>query len=197
MPNKSTTEFVQCVLAIRGARSGDRRTISSRSEIPTKNREAVASNAFRLLQNWSTPPGSKEDGTFDGEALNAWFEEVKAKCAESGHLDVAKEYIGKVLFNAPSDPSGLWLHKASTEILNVKDADDVRRGYAMAIFNARGVYFPDAEGRAEREFAAHYRKQAEDVELAGYHRLADTLRGVARSYDEQAEQSRERLLSDG
>jgi hypothetical protein len=166
------------------------------SEALTKNRHALASNAFRLLQNWSTPPGSREDGTFDGEALTSWFERVKARCSEIGHLGTAKEYVGKVLFNSPPDPSGLWLHKAAAEILNAKDSDDVRNGYAMAIFNSRGVYFPDAEGRAEREFAVRYRKQAEEVELAGYYRLADTLKEVAQGYDRQAEQSELRIRAD-
>jgi len=164
------------------------------SEPPTKNRQALASNAFRLLQNWSTPPGSNEDGTFDGEALTKWFEQVKLECSESGHLEVAKEYVGKVLFGSPPDPSGLWLHKASAEILNARDADDVRNGYAMAIFSSRGVYFPDAEGRAERDLASYYRKKAEDVELSGYHRLAEALKEVAKSYDRQAEQSATRML---
>jgi len=162
-------------------------------ETPSKNREALASNAFRLLQSWSMPPGSNEDGTFDGEALTKWYEQVKVKCSESGHLEVAKEYVGKVLFGSPPDPSGLWLHKASADILNAKDADDVRNGYAMAIFSSRGVYFPDAEGRAEREFASLYRKKAEDVELSGYHRLAEALKEVAKSYDRQAEQSATRM----
>lgn len=166
------------------------------SETSIKNREALASNAFRLLQHWSTPPGTNEDGTFDGEALTSWFERVKAQCAEMGHLDVAKEYVGKVLFGSPPDPSGLWLHKASAEILNAKDSDKVRNGYAMAIFNSRGVYFPDAEGRAEREFASHYRKQAEDLELAGYYRLAEALKEIANSYDRQAEQSDVRMRLD-
>ncbi|MFN2531938.1 MAG: hypothetical protein ABR555_11630 [Pyrinomonadaceae bacterium] len=163
---------------------------------PTKNEEALASNAFRLLHSWSTPPGTKEDGTFDGEALTSWFGQVKAKCSELGHLAFAKEQVGKVLFRSPPDPSGLWLHKASAEILNAKDSEDVRSGYAVAIFDSRGVYFPDAEGRAEREYAVQYRKQAEELELAGYRRLADTLKEVAKSYDRQAEQSGMRMRLD-
>lgn len=163
---------------------------------PTKNEEALASNAIRLLHSWSTPPGTKEDGTFDGEALTSWFDQVKAKCSELGHLAFAKEQVGKVLFSSPPDPSGLWLHKASAEILNAKDSEDVRSGYAVAIFDSRGVYFPDAEGRAEREYAVQYRKQAEELELAGYRRLADTLKEIAKSYDRQAEQSGTRMRLD-
>jgi hypothetical protein len=171
-------------------------THEASSEEPTKNEKALASNAFRLLRGWTTPPGTKEDGTFDGQALPIWFEKMKAKCAELGHLEFAKEQVGKVLFSSPPDPSGLWLHKASAEILNAHDADSERNGYAMAIFNSRGVFFPDPDGRAERELASHYRKQAEDVELAGYHRLADRLRQVARSYEHEAEHNVSRSLSD-
>lgn len=165
-------------------------------EPPTKNQKALASNAFRLLQHWSTPPGSKEDGGLDGEALVSWFEQMKARCSEIGHLDVANEYVGKVLLSSPPDPSGLWLHKASADILNAKDANHVRNGYASAMFGSRGVYFPDAEGRAEREFASLYRKQAEDLELAGYHRLAETIKEVAKGYDRQAEQAGRTMRED-
>ena len=164
------------------------------SEEPTKHQEALATNAYRLLHTWSTPPGTQKDGTFDGDALNSWFEQVKTKCSESGHLKVALGQVGEVLFYSPSDPSGLWLHKASATILNARDSEDVRSGYEIAIFNSRGVYFPDAEGRAEREYASLYRKKAEEVELAGYHRLAVTLREVAESYDRQAEQNPARML---
>jgi hypothetical protein len=166
---------------------------NDKPEQPTENQEAIATNAYRLLQAWKTPPGTQEDGSFDGAVLTNWFELVRAKCAESGHLKVAMEQVGEVLYYAPADPDGFWLHKAAASILNAKDSRDLRRGYEMAIFNSRGVYFPDAEGRAEREFANIYRRKADETELAGFHRLADTFREVAESYDRQAEQTPSRL----
>lgn len=169
---------------------------NDKPEQATENQKAVATNAYRLLQTWKTPPGTQEDGSFDGAALSDWFDLVKAKCAESGHLKVAMEQVGEVLYYSPADPDGFWLHKAAAAILNAKDGRDLRRGYEMAIFNSRGVYFPDAEGRAEREFANIYRRKADETELAGFHRLADTFREVAESYDRQAEQSPSRMLLD-
>lgn len=166
---------------------------NDKSEKPTENQEALATNAYRLLHAWQTPPGTQEDGTFDGDALSDWLEQVKAKCSESGHLKIAMEQVGEVLYYCPSDPDGLSVHRAAASILNAKDAGDLRRGYEIAIFNSRGVYFPDAEGRAEREFANIYRGKADEVELAGYHRLADTFREVAESYDRQAEQNASRM----
>ena len=166
------------------------------AEQSSEHQEALAANAYRLLHAWKTPPGTQEDGTFDGNALNSWLENVKAKCSESGHLEIAMRQVGEVLFYSPPDPEGLWLHHAAASVLNAKDSEELRRGYETAVFNSRGVYFPDAEGRAEREYASIYRKQADEAELAGYQRLAITIREVAESYDRQAEQAGERMRLD-
>ncbi len=88
-------------------------------------------------------PGTQEDGTFDGGTLNAWFDEVKANCSESGHLKIAMQEIGKVLFYSPEDPDGLWIHRSAAAVLNAKDAADLRLGYEIEIFNSRGAHFVD------------------------------------------------------
>jgi hypothetical protein len=153
----------------------------------TEEQRAVATNAYRLLMEWRTPPGSQEDGTFDGAALNAWLDKVKTICAESGHLKIAMQQLGEVLFYSPPDPDGLWIHQAVASVLNAKDAGDIRLGYEIETINSRGVHFVDQEGKPERELANHYRMRAEEVEIRGYHRLATTLREVAASYDREAE----------
>ena len=64
----------------------------------------------------------------------------------------------------------------------------MRRGFRMEAFNSRGVHTVDPTGKPERELAEKYRQKAEDVENAGYQRLAATLRSLAKSYDRDAEQ---------
>src|SRR5947209_11264359 len=145
----------------------------------------MATNGYRLLHQWKTHTGSNREGAFDGDALNAWLEKVKINCEESGHLEVALQQVGHVLFYSPPDPSGLWLHHSVAAILNARDADDLRTGFQIEVVNSRGVFFVDPEGRPERELAKNYRKQADEVESHGYHRLASTLREVAASYDRQ------------
>jgi hypothetical protein len=49
------------------------------------------------------------------------------------------------------------------------------------------AHWIDPTGKPERELAAKYRNQAEEVENAGYHRLAAALRDLAESYDREAE----------
>jgi hypothetical protein len=156
------------------------------SLIKTQEHQAIITNAYRLLSEWRTPPGSLEDGTFDGHELNSWLDRVKSICAESGHLEIAMGEVGRVLFYSPQDPDGLWLHRSVASVLNEKDAEKSREGFAMEIFNSRGAHFVDPEGKPERDLAEHYRQQAEEVELNGFYRLATTLRKVAAEYDLEA-----------
>ena len=153
----------------------------------TEERKNIALNAYRLLNEWSRPPGLQEDGSFDGDALRAWLEAVRKECHESGHLEIAMQMFGHVLVYVPGDPNGLWIHRSAAEVLNAKDTQDIRTGYHTELFNSRGAYFVDPTGKPEQELAAKYREQGEAVELAGYHRLADSLRDLAHSYDHEAE----------
>lgn len=155
--------------------------------------KAIAMNAYQLLHRWSTPPGSRKDGTFSGDHLVQWIEQVDAICAESGHLEVAHSIVGQVLFYAPPDPDGLWVHHSVATILNSRHYNEIREGYQIALFNSRGVFWVDPQGREERELAQKYREKAENVEAHGYHRLAATLRVLADSYERQA---KSRLHSD-
>lgn len=153
----------------------------------TEQQRALATNAWRLLHEWETPPGTEKDGSFSGDAVKQWVAEVKQLASESGHLEVALSQIGNVLIHCPPDPSGLTIHRAVAEVLNADDSEEMRQGFAMAIHNSRGAHFVDPTGKPERDLAAKYRDQAEDMENAGFYRLATTLRRVAESYDREAE----------
>jgi hypothetical protein len=147
----------------------------------------MARNAYRLLSNWKTPPGSQKGGGYNGQALTAWLDEVKAICRKSGHLEIALSRIGHVLNYTPPDPNGLWLHQTAAAALNARDADDMRDGFRNELYNSRGVHYVDPSGKPERELVAKYRAQAEAVEEAGYPRLATTLRELAEEYEREAE----------
>ncbi len=55
------------------------------------------------------------------------------------------------------------------------------------MYNSRGAHYVDPKGKPERELADKYRSQAESVEDAGYHRLANSLRELSESYERQVE----------
>ncbi|HPS54382.1 MAG TPA: hypothetical protein PLP05_02180, partial [Sedimentisphaerales bacterium] len=123
-----------------------------------------------------------------------WLKSVKEKCESSGHLEVALSTIGGVLIHYIPDPDGLWIHRALAEALNAEDADRMRNGFSIGIMNSRGAHFVDPTGKPEKELAAKYKKQADDVENAGYYRLAATLRGLEKFYKGEAKRIVEEIL---
>lgn len=153
---------------------------------PTRQQKAIGENAFRLLHNWQTPPGLQLDGNFSKEHFSQWLASIKTSCLESGHLDVAFRHLGNVLIHCPPDSDGLWIKHAVAEALNARDAEEMRSGFRMGLFNTRGVHWVDPTGKPEKELAAKYRQQALDVENHSYQRLAVTLRELADSYDREA-----------
>lgn len=148
--------------------------------------KAIATNAWQLLHDWRIPPGMQEDGSFNGEHFLTWLQHVKEICTESGHLEVALINVGEVLIHCPADPD-LWINHSVSDALNARDAENMRRGFRTGIVNSRGVHWVDPTGKPERELAEQYRRKAEDVENAGYQRLAVTLRGLSESYEREAE----------
>ncbi len=164
------------------------------AEDVTEERKNIATNAYRLLSEWRTPPGLCEDGSYDGNALKVWLDAVKKECAETGHLEIAMEMVGQALIHVPADPDGLWIHHSAAAILNAKDAKDMREGFRTALYNSRGVHTVDPTGKPERELAAGCRAKAEAVENAGYYRLASMLRSLADTYDGEAERIKSRSL---
>jgi hypothetical protein len=149
---------------------------------PSEETKAIAANAWRLLHEWRTPPGMQEDGSFDDKQFPSWLHQVKEISSESGHLEVALTMIGEVLIYCPSDPNGLWINHTVADALNARDADDLRDGFSTGLFNSRDVHWVDPTGKPEREIAEQYQQKAEDVENAGYFRLAQTLRSLSESY---------------
>jgi len=153
----------------------------------SKDKRVLAGNAYTLLNEWHTPPGTDDKNIFSEKLFRQWIGCVVESCKESGHLDIALQQIGNVLIYSPSDPNGLWINKVIAEILNKKEFENMRIGYRIGIFNSRGVHWMDPTGTPEKELAKKYRQQSEHIEILGYHRFASTLRELADSYDREAE----------
>jgi len=154
---------------------------------PTEQDKSIAKNAWKLLHDWKTLPGIQTDGSFSEEKFNHWLDSVKTKCQESGHLEVALINIGQVLIHYIPDTDGLWIHKNLAEALNANNAEKMRNGFSTGLYNSRGAHTVDPTGKPEKELAAKYRRLAEEVENAGYYRLAITLKSLSDSYKHEAE----------
>ena len=157
------------------------------SREPTEELKAIATNAHRLLHEWKISPGIQKDKPFSEDRFAEWLQKVKEICTESGHLEVALIRIGEVLIHIPPDPDGLWICRAVAAALNDREAGHMRDGFRTGTYNSRGVHWVDPTGDQERELTEQFRRKAEEVENAGFHRFAITLKGLADSYDREAE----------
>lgn len=164
---------------------------SEEEEPPTEERleqaKSVASNAYRLLHDWRYPPGSREDGMYDGEALATWLAAVKQECADTGLSAFSMTMVGHALVYVPPDPDGLWIHRAAAAALNAKDAGDMRDGFRTELFNSRWVHLVENGGHAESVPADKYRSQADAVDDSGYRYLAASLRELVGECEREAE----------
>lgn len=167
------------------------RPTAKRAESPAPDnmdeRKAKARNAYELLQQWQTVPGTDGAGVLCQDQLMTWLESVKESTQKSGHFVIAMQQAGEVFQHAPADPDGLWLHRAAAEALNRRDMDELRKGYNIGVYNARGAHSVDPTGAPEMELAATWAKRATDVENAGFHRFAASIRGMAERYVREAE----------
>ncbi|VAX00163.1 hypothetical protein MNBD_GAMMA20-1575, partial [hydrothermal vent metagenome] len=96
--------------------------------------KAIATNAWRLLHEWKSPPGLRDDSSFASEEFIAWLDRVRELCGESGHLEVAMIKVGEVLFYCPEDLDGLWINEDVAKELNASDAGDMRDGFRTEVY---------------------------------------------------------------
>ena len=165
------------------------KNIDAASYQPSKKEQKIAQNAWRLLLEWKTPPGMQKNETFDDDQFESWFKDVVEICTKSGHLEVAHIEVGKVLIHCPHDDDGLWIRRSVARVLDQHNADDLRSGYHSGWYNSRGVHHVDPTGKPERDLAEQFRKKANDIENAGFQRLAAELRQLADQYDREADQT--------
>ncbi len=154
---------------------------------PSKEAQALASNAWKLLNGWRKPPGMLPDGSISSVQFDDWLSQVIAACNATGHLEVGLNQVGQVLYHSPADPDNLWIDRTVAAALNKENAESLREGYVIGAFNARGAHHIDPSGDPERNLARQYRRKAEEVEDAGYFRLATGLKELAERYDLEAE----------
>jgi len=156
---------------------------------------AVAHQAYRLLEIWNRLPGTRDDGTIDGEALEAWIKEARSLAKAAGREDIADDRIGHLLSASPVGADGNWPAEAVRDVLDLFRSRPMIRGFWIGKRNRRGVTtrMPRDGGDLERQEAAKYRDWAKAIAYEHPHTakaldaLADSYEDEARRHDEDAE----------
>lgn len=153
---------------------------------PSKEKMTRAMQSYKLLQSFHTIPGDL-NGVIDESTLLAWIVEVRALAFESGHEDIADQYIGKLLAHSNAD-EGIWPPAVVASVLEKIGSESIETGIEIERFNMRGVYSKalGEGGRQERELASTYRQWAKKSASL---RTAMMLERIANKWDEDAKRA--------
>jgi hypothetical protein len=145
---------------------------------------AVASQAYRLLSLWNRLPGTRDDGTIDGQVLEAWVKEARSLAKNVGREDIADSKIGEMLSASPAGADGNWPAEPVREVLDLFRSKPMLEGFQVGKRNRRGVTsrMPRDGGEQERALSAQYRAWAKAVSFEHPH-TAKALDGIAEGYD--------------
>lgn len=176
--------FVEIVCTVYRRHSGDGK--DAEADESARDRESKATNGYRLLEAWNTPPGLTL-GVMHMSVLEAWLGIVQSLLQDSDRLTVGLHHVGRVLAEAPPDSDGAWPSEAVREVLEASDTDDLAEGLYLGIVNGRGVTMRslDEGGGKERKLAEKYLQDARKI-VDTAPRTAAVLRRVASSYEADA-----------
>lgn len=157
-----------------------------KDEVSDEDREK-ASRAYSLLHDWRTLPGSRPDGTIDGEVLMNWVIRTRELLREANRLAIGDQQIGQMLSGSPHDKDGSWPCAAVREVIEKMESDEIERGFAIGKFNSQGVISRriGEGGQLERAQAEQYEGFAAAVADSSP-RTALVLRGMAEDYRRHA-----------
>ena len=166
-----------------------RRHEEAPAEGTPKISSAWAQRLFKIFFKFRATPGIDWDGVFHEDVFINWLRQVKAWARENDRYEVAMHTVGSGLSYASVGENGLLCEQAFCRALNASDAEEIRTGYSLGIYNQRGAHSIDPEGKAERALAQKYNMAAEEAEKLGYSRYSDLLKRIAEGYLLEAEQN--------
>ncbi|MGX9148040.1 helix-turn-helix domain-containing protein [Mesorhizobium sp. 128a] len=160
-----------------------------------KHAQTVATQAYRLLELWNYIPGTRDDGTIDGEALETWIKQARALAKAVGREDIADSRIGNLLSASPIGSDGNWPAEPVREAIDLFRSKPMIDGFVVGKSNRRGVTtrLPRDGGELERLEAAKYRTWAKAIAYdyprtaKALETLGDEYEAEARRHDEDAE----------
>ncbi len=170
--------FVELVCALYKPEHGER------TEPITESQKLTAERAFDIFHYCSRLPGTKSDGSINGEIFSQFITTARQLCRDADRATMGDQTLGQILAHSPTDEDGTWPFVHACKILDSVDAEEIRTGFYFGAWNKRGVTSrsPWDGGGQERDLAAHYRSQAQRVQ-SSFPNVAAMLEKLARSYE--------------
>jgi hypothetical protein len=154
----------------------------------TEDQHYFATNAWTVLQQCKRAPGQALNGTaVDEDELRSWVETARKLCREADREQMGDQTIGQLLSHVGVGNDRVWPTEGVRRVLDLDDAEDIRKGFHIGVINNRGVSSRtyDEGGAQERQLAKKFQKCAEAL-ADSYPRLAATIEMVQKYYEREA-----------
>ncbi|MGD0784331.1 MAG: hypothetical protein ABR969_00755 [Sedimentisphaerales bacterium] len=158
----------------------------------------IAEQAYNLLRDIRTIPGSKSDKTVEGidsSALHEWVLKARKLAKDIGRLRVCDSQIGQILSYAPSSPDGSWPCVEVRNLIEEIQSSVLENGFQIGKYNQRGAIFRGKDGKQDWDLAKNYKELADKVRIR-WPRTASILDGLTKTYENEAKHWDERAKRD-
>ncbi|HEX8549940.1 MAG TPA: hypothetical protein VF681_00155 [Abditibacteriaceae bacterium] len=143
--------------------------------------------AYRLLRQWRTLPGSDEEGNVNADELLAWTAKARELVNDCGRGIIGEQEIGQMLSHSPKGGDGLWPHEAVRRVIEEIASKQLEKGFQVGAFNNRGITSRGLTdgGDQERDIATRYRDHATKFRDE-WPRTSRMLDGMAERYEQDS-----------
>lgn len=154
---------------------------------PSESARSRAVQVYRLLNSWHRVPGSRPDGSVDGDVLRAWVKDVQRLSEAEARREMGDLKIGNVFAYAPTEEDGSWPCIPVRDAIEEFGTEALADGFEVGIMNKRGAYSKalDEGGGQERALAKQYFDWADALKIE-WPKTAASLRRVGERYEVDA-----------
>jgi len=125
---------------------------------PSEAERAVATQAWRILEDWKPFANTAPEAMPSREELVAIVDRARNLAAEKRHSGIVDDHLGKALASSPAGGDGIWPHESVRSVFERYSSETLATGFVVGKRNLRGVTSrsPGDGGEQERQLAAQY-----------------------------------------
>jgi hypothetical protein len=145
----------------------------------------MAEQAYYLLKNTMTVPGTKDDGTIDYVALKEWVQKSRELAKTAKRTMLCDQHIGELLSYSPQGPDGTWPCVEVCRIVEEIQSKHLETGFIIGKTNQRGVVTRGKGGGQEWALSKGFKESADKLRI-NWPRTANLLDIISKDYENEA-----------
>ena len=162
-----------------------------------KQEKPTTLHNYKILDECEFLPSINKDMELNEPDFRAFVKEVRVRSEALGILEACDRVLGRILSHSPHEDDEKSILTMVADVLDLFDAEDLRRGFYSGTINQRGAHWRDKGGKQERALADKYRQYAKPW-IISHPYVAEMFENMARSYEDTAKywDNHDKLMSE-